>query len=149
MIAYSNETGDGYDDVTVDSSPQIMRLETERGDRSVVPGDPALAFIDMLLEDLGDEWVTKMMYHYRWAYDPNIDKAQQGYDFITHRQIDQRALVGSTEWNTPLIEDSYRRVLAYRQQKTTNSRVRRTLSSSHSSTRRRQLRAQTRRLLPI
>ncbi len=129
VIAYPNATGDGYDDVTVDSSPQIMRLETEHTERSVVPGDPALAFIDMLIEDFGDEWVTKMMYHYRWAYEPDIDKAgkllplgrnlqldsdqaQQGYDFVTQRQIGRRALVGSTEWNTPLIEDSYRRVLA-------------------------------------
>ena len=132
VIAYPNEAGDGYDDVTVDSSPQIMRLEAEHTDRSVVPSDPALAFIDMLLEDFGDEWVTKMMYHYRWAYEPDIDKAgkllplggnlqldsdqaQQGYDFITQRQIGRRALVGSTEWNTPLIEDSYRRVLAIMQ----------------------------------
>ncbi len=129
VIAYPKASGDGYDDVTVDSSPQIMRLETEHTERSVVPGDPALAFIDMLIEDFGDEWVTKMMYHYRWAYDPDIDKAgkllplgrnlqldsdqaQQGYDFVTQRQIGRRALVGSTEWNTPLIEDSYRRVLA-------------------------------------
>ncbi len=132
VIAYPDESGDGYADVTVDSSPQIMRLETEHRDRSVVPTDPALAFIDMLIEDFGDEWVTKMMYHYRWAYAPDIDKAgkllplggnlqldsdqaQQGYDFITKRQIGRRALVGSTEWNTPLIEDSYRRVLAIMQ----------------------------------
>ena len=129
VIAYPDESGDGYFDVTVDSSPQIMRLEAEHADRSVVPSDPALAFIDMLIEDFGDEWVTKMMYHYRWAYEPDIDKAgkllplgsnlqldsdqaQKGYDFITHRQISRRALVGSTDWNTPLIEDSYRRVLA-------------------------------------
>jgi len=129
VIAYPNDDGDGYGDVTVDSSPQIMRLETERHGRSVVPHDPALAFIDLLIEDFGDEWVTKMMYHYRWAYEPDIDKAgkllplgsnlqldsdgaQKGYDFITHRQISRRALVGSTDWNTPLIEDSYRQVLA-------------------------------------
>ena len=129
VIAYPDESGDGYSDVTVDSSPQIMRLEAEHVGRSVVPSDPALAFIDMLIEDFGDEWVTKMMYHYRWAYEPDIDKAgkllplgsnlqldsdqaQRGYDFITQRQIGRRALVGSTEWNTPLIEDSYRRVLA-------------------------------------
>jgi len=132
VIAYPNEAGDGYDDVTVDSSPQIMRLEAEHDGRSVVPSDPALAMIDMLLEDFGDEWVTKAMYHYRWAYEPDIDKAgkllplganlqldsdkaQAGYDFITQRQISRRALVGSTEWNTPMIEDSYRRVLAIMQ----------------------------------
>ncbi len=95
--------------------------------RSVVPSDPALAFIDMLIEDFGDEWVTKMMYHYRWAYDTRHRQSRQAAptrprtcnstptrhrrdtDFITHRQISRRALVGSTDWNTPLIEDSYRR----------------------------------------
>jgi len=128
VIAYPNAAGDGYDDVTVDSSPQIMRLEGEYDGRSVVPTDPALAFIDALIEDFGDEWVTKMMYHYRWAYEADIvkagrllplggdlqmdsDQAQQSYTYITERQISRRALVGSTEWNTPLIEDSYRQVL--------------------------------------
>lgn len=132
VIAYSNTAGDGYGDITVDSSPQIMRLEGEHDSRSVVPTDPALAFIDMLIEDFGDEWVTKMMYHYRWTYDADIakagkllplsgdlqldsDQAQQRADFITRRQISRRALVGSTDWNTPLIEDSYRQVLGIMQ----------------------------------
>ena len=132
VIAYPNEAGDGYGDITVDSSPQIMRLEGEHDSRSVVPTDPALAFIDALIEDFGDEWVTKMMYHYRWAYDPDIakagkllplspdlqldsDQAQQHTDFITQRQISRRALVGSTDWNAPLIEDSYRQVLGIMQ----------------------------------
>jgi len=132
VVAYPNEEGDGYGDITVDSSPQIMRLEAEHADRSVVPTDPALAFIDALIEDFGDEWVTKMMYHYRWTYEADIakagkllplsgdlqldsDQARQRADFITQRQIGRRALVGSTEWNTPLIEDSYRQVLSIMQ----------------------------------
>ncbi len=127
VIAYRNDDGT-YGDVTVDSSPQIMRLEAEHIERSIVPTDPALAFIDALIEDFADEWVTKMMYHFRWAYEPDIDKAgkllpisrnlqigsdeaQQSYDFITRRQIDRRALVGSTEWNAPLIEASFSRLL--------------------------------------
>lgn len=127
VIAYRNDDG-SYGDVTVDSSPQIMRLETEHSGRSIVPTDPALAFVDALIEDFGDEWVTKMMYHYRWAYQADVDKAgkllpisrdlqldsdqaQQSYDFITQRQIGRRALVGSTDWNTPLIEGSYERLL--------------------------------------
>ena len=127
VIAYRNDDG-SYGDITVDSSPQIMRLEAEHSERSIVPPDPALAFIDALIEDYADEWVTKMMYHYRWAYEPDIDKAgkllpisrdlqmgsdqaQQSYDYITQRQIGRRALVGSTEWNTPLIEGSFERLL--------------------------------------
>lgn len=127
VIAYRNDDGT-YGDVTVDSSPQIMRLETEFAERSVVPSDPALAFIDALIEDYADEWVTKIMYHYRWARQADIDKAgkllplsgdlqmtsdtaRQSYDYITQRQIERRPLVGSTEWNTPLIEASYERLL--------------------------------------
>ena len=128
VIAYPNADGSGYGDVTVDSSPQIMRLEGEYEGRSLVPTDPALAFVDALIEDFADEWLTKAMYHYRWAYDADIDKAgkllpisrdlqldsdraQQMYDFVTQRQIGRRALVGSTDWNAPIIEASYRRVL--------------------------------------
>lgn len=126
-IAYPNDDG-SHGEVTVDSSPQIARLETEFSERSLVPTDPALAFIDFLIEDYGDEWVTKMMYHYRWAYEADIDKAgnllpvasdlqmnsdqaQQMYEFITTRQIGRRELVGSTDLNQPIIEDSYERLL--------------------------------------
>ena len=127
VIVYPNADG-SHGEATVDSSPQIMRLEREYDGRSVVPTDPALAFIDGLLEDFGDEWLTKAMYHYRWAYDDDIDKAghllptsrslgmdsdraQQMYDVITQRQIGRRELVGSTDLNAPIIEASYERVL--------------------------------------
>lgn len=122
------KTGSGRGEAMVDSSPQIMRLEAEYSGRSIVPADPALAFIDALIEDFADEWLTKAMYHYRWAYESDIDKAGKilplsqnlqmdateakfGYDWITTRQIGRRALVGSTDANQPIIEDSYRRVL--------------------------------------
>ncbi len=127
MIVYPNDDG-SHGEATVDSSPQIMRLETEVDGRSLVPTDPALAFIDMLIEDYGDEWVTKAMYHYRWTYDDDIakagyllpassglqmssDQAQQMYDFITQRQIGRREFVGSSDINLPVIEGSYERLL--------------------------------------
>jgi glutathione S-transferase len=112
----------------IDSSPQIERLETMFAERSLVPTDPVVAFIDYLIEDYGDEWVTKMMYHYRWYYDDAIDKAakllpldqnlqvsdddwQRMQRYIADRQIGRRALVGSTDANRPIIEDSYGRLL--------------------------------------
>jgi glutathione S-transferase len=127
VIVFPNADG-SHGERMVDSSPQIMRLETEYVDRSIVPTDPALAFLDQLIEDFADEWLTKAMYHYRWAYDADIDKAgkllplsgdlqltqaqaEASYEFITNRQIGRRTLVGSTESNQPLIEGSYRRVL--------------------------------------
>ena len=41
----------GYAEVMVDSSPQITRLEEEFAARSIVPPDPAMAFLDFLLEN--------------------------------------------------------------------------------------------------
>ncbi len=127
-IVYPNDDG-GHGEVTIDSSPQIMRLEREHDGRSIVPTDPALAFIDALVEDYADEWVTKAMYHYRWTYEPDIDRAgrllplsgdlqmdsdtaRQSYEFITQRQIGRREMVGSTDITQPIIEDSYRRLLS-------------------------------------
>ena len=60
---------------TTDSTPMIRRLENEHPDRKVIPDDPALAFINYLLEDFGDEWITKYMFHYRWHCNDDADKA--------------------------------------------------------------------------
>lgn len=127
MLAFPDANGN-YDDVMSDSSPQITRLEGMFRERSLTPTDPALAFIDFLLEDMADEWVTKMMYHYRWTYEPDIEKAgrllpldqnlqldaaqaEMAHDFIIERQVGRRALVGSTDANTPIIEGSFLRLL--------------------------------------
>src|ERR1043166_8053196 len=58
-----------------DSSPLIRRLEAEQEGRSVLPQAPALAFLNSLIEDYADEWLTKAMFHYRWSYAADIDKA--------------------------------------------------------------------------
>jgi glutathione S-transferase len=127
VIAFPDTHGD-YTEAQIDSSPLIARLETMHSARSIVPTDPVVAFVDALIEDYGDEWVTKQMYHYRWFYDDAIAKAgallpldrdqqmsqeqwQQAKEFITRRQIGRRALVGSTEQNRPAIERSYERLL--------------------------------------
>ena len=58
-----------------DSTPIIRRLEEEYNKRSVIPTDSALAFINYLLEDFGDEWCTKYMFHYRWHAKEDADNA--------------------------------------------------------------------------
>ena len=65
---------DGFE-ATSDSTFMIERLEREFEGRSLVPTDGALAFLDYLIEDYGDEWVTKQMFHYRWAIEENVDNA--------------------------------------------------------------------------
>ena len=127
VIAFPDADGN-YTDAQMDSSPLIMRLESMQKERSLVPVDPVVAFLDYLVEDFADEWVTKAMYHYRWYYDEAIDKAkrllpldrdqqipahkwEQAQRFISERQIGRRALVGSTEQNRAPIEESFVRLL--------------------------------------
>ena len=131
VIGFPDAEGN-YTDAQMDSSPLIMRLEGMKAGRSVVPTDPVVAFVDYLLEDYADEWVTKAMYHYRWYYDEAIAKAKQllpldrdqqmpahqwekAQRFISERQISRRALVGSTEQNRAPIEESYVRLLGLMQ----------------------------------
>ncbi len=112
----------------VDSTPIIRRLEGMALGRSVIPGDPALAFIDSLLEDYADEWLTKAMFHYRWAYDADAARAgeilprwgnltggeeqlAQMSAFVRERQVGRLYVVGSNDTTAPTIEQSYRRFL--------------------------------------
>ena len=123
------ERANGELEAVVDSTPIIRRLEGDALERSVIPDDPALAFIDYLLEDYADEWLTKAMFHYRWYYDADIALAGEvlprwrniaGTDeeiapqsqFVRDRQIGRLYVVGSNDITAPVIEDSYRRFLA-------------------------------------
>ena len=94
----------------------------------MIPSDPAAAFIDMLLEDYGDEWLTKAMFHYRWVREADIKRstdvlplwfgyarpddviAEEGRNFA-ERQIGRLHVVGSTAETGPLIEESYERFI--------------------------------------
>ena len=122
------ETDDDGVEAVVDSTPIIRRLEAEVLGRSVVPHDPALAFIDYLLEDYADEWLTKAMFHYRWQYPADIELAGEilprwrdltasaeeiapRSQFVRDRQVGRLYVVGSNEVTLPVIEASYRRFL--------------------------------------
>ena len=111
-----------------DSTPIIRRLEHEQVERRVVPSDPAMAFIDYLIEDFADEWCTKYMFHYRWALDEDADNAgtllpffhktdmpvdtyKQFKPWITNKQVGRLHVVGSNDVTAPLIDASYRRFL--------------------------------------
>ena len=115
-------------EAVVDSTPIIRRLEEEYPGRSVIPDHPVLNFIDYLLEDYGDEWLTKAMFHYRWYYEADIERAGQILPrwrnltatdeeiapmsrFIADRQISRLYVVGSNDTTAPVIEESYLRFL--------------------------------------
>ncbi|MEZ5573205.1 MAG: glutathione S-transferase C-terminal domain-containing protein [Halioglobus sp.] len=123
------ESEDGAVHPACDSSPIIRRLETIYRPRSVIPTDPALAFIDYLIEDFGDEWCTKYMFHYRWYPKSDADNAgtllplgmdicipdelhQTFKQVFTERQVGRLYVVGSNDSTAPIIDASYRRYLA-------------------------------------
>lgn len=110
-----------------DSTPIIRRLEGMYAGRSIRPTDPALALLDALLEDYGDEWLTKAMFHYRWHYADDIARSsavlpayrgrmtdaelKTAGDQFSGRQIPRLRYVGSNETTWGLIEASYTRFL--------------------------------------
>ena len=54
-----------------DSTPIIERFEAQHPDPSIHPDDPTAAFVSALIEEFGDEWGNKWMFHYRWWYEPD------------------------------------------------------------------------------
>ncbi len=128
VLVFPGEGG-AADQAAIDTTPLIRRLEDLYPERVVVPPDPALAFVDALIEDYADEWLTKAMFHYRWHYAADIEKAgailplwsrvdvanenvARFSQVIRDRQIERLWVVGSNETTGPVIEESYRRLLA-------------------------------------
>lgn len=110
---------------TNDSTPFLLSIEDQG--RALLPDDPAARFACLLLEDMGDEWTMKAMFHYRWHYAedaewcanwliydslPNAGREQveTAADGIRQRQISRMALVGCTPQTKPAIEASFARV---------------------------------------
>ena len=127
VLVFPGEGGRA-DEAMIDSTFQIKRLEQMFAARSIIPDDPAIAFLDALLEDYADEWLTKPMFHFRWKYAADIHKAShvlaldrnpimsreilaKTSSYIAERQIERLRVVGSNEVTTPVIEASYRRLL--------------------------------------
>jgi glutathione S-transferase len=103
-------------------------LESLHAGRGVIPDDPALAFVCDLLEDMADEWAVKALFLYRWwdtedqayvsrwaAEEWSVSEAPPGsaeeIDSFRQRQVSRMTILGATEANRPLIEESYRRML--------------------------------------
>lgn len=118
----------GQLEAVTDSTPIIRRLEREITGRSVIPQNAALRFIDELIEDYADEWLTKAMFHYRWYYKADIEKsgnilprwrgitasderAAELNKQFSERQIGRLRFVGSSPQTAAVIESSYLRFL--------------------------------------
>ncbi len=115
-------------EAVTDTTPIIRRLENQLSARRIVPSNPVLAFLNYVLEDYADEWLTRCMFHYRWHHEADANKAgrilplyvrvdqtpemldAQTEDF-KRRQVNRLHLVGSNDTTAPVIEASYVRFL--------------------------------------
>lgn len=112
-----------------DSTPILERFEASHPEPTVTPADPALAFVSALLEEYGDEWGNKWMFHYRWRYQPDVWSTaeriaqqmmgaqgtlavSQARAAVANRMMGRLGFVGSNEKTEPLIEASFARALA-------------------------------------
>jgi glutathione S-transferase len=114
--------------VQSDSTPILTFLDEACPQRLLRPADPALRLLDLLIEDYGDEWLSKCMFHYRWSCGPDTEHASGYLPYTTAmqmapdqgvqaaaafaaRQISRIGVVGSNETTGPVIEASWRRFL--------------------------------------
>jgi hypothetical protein len=94
-------------------------LEDRHEDRSLIPDDPLVAYLSDFIEDFGDEWCAKMMFHYRWYRE--VDRAyssrqvisdntpglrsealKQAARAICDQQVGRMPFIGCTEKNAPV-----------------------------------------------
>jgi glutathione S-transferase len=109
--------------VLQDSTPIIEQVEARFPEPSIHPADPTLGFLSALLEEYGDEWGNKPMFHYRWSYEadqrsagerlargmmPDLDEANLAgaVDMVRSRMVSRLGFVGSSAATREIIEGS-------------------------------------------
>lgn len=107
-----------------DSTPIIDLVEKHHPEPSIHPGEPVTRFISALIEEFGDEWGNKWMFHYRWARE--VDQlssagriarmrapaaGEQEHDAfaaqVRARMVDRVWFVGSNELTASQIENGF------------------------------------------
>jgi glutathione S-transferase len=107
-----------------DSTPIIDAMEKLYPAPSIHPDDGIASFVSALIEEFGDEWGNKWMFHYRWARE--VDQvssagriarmrgpkaAEQEHTAFTEkvraRMVDRVWFVGSNEMTAPQIEAGF------------------------------------------
>jgi glutathione S-transferase len=111
-----------------DSTPIIDAMEKLYPEPSIHPDDAVASFISALIEEFGDEWGNKWMFHYRWARDVDqISSAgriarmrsptaseQEHEAFVSKvraRMVDRVWFVGSNAVTAPQIEAGFLEML--------------------------------------
>lgn len=112
-----------------DSTPILEHLEAHHSAPSLHPSEPDVRFLSELLEEYGDEWGNKLMFHYRWGYPADqerrgkslasglIDGSGLGWlkplllplatRFLIRRMVPRMAFAGANENNAPLLIESF------------------------------------------
>ena len=107
-----------------DSTPIIEAMEKVFPEPSIHPDDTVASFISALIEEFGDEWGNKWMFHYRWARDVDQISAagriarmrgpttgeEQHAAFagqVRARMVDRVWFVGSNPVTAPQIEAGF------------------------------------------
>ncbi len=117
------------DEALQDSTPIMERMDARFPEPSTHPDDPVCAFLSLLLEEFGDEWGNKWMFHLRWAREedrlsaagriaatmapPGDESARLAVrEKVIERMTGRVHFVGSNAITAPLIERSFRDALA-------------------------------------
>lgn len=107
-----------------DSTPIMERAEARFPEPSMHPAEPALAFLSALVEEFGDEWGNKLMFHHRWYADVDqaasaqtlarlslpqgtADQVAERTRMVRERMTGRGHFVGSSDVNAPLITGYY------------------------------------------
>ena len=96
--------------------------------RTIYPPDKVLGFVALLIEDLCDEWLSKIIFHYRFSYDRDRSYAPRWvmddtypsltgteldrcFESFLERQTNRMEIVGCTPENSLLFESGFVRLV--------------------------------------
>lgn len=111
-----------------DSTPIIETIEYRVPEPSIHPPDEGLRFLSELLEEFGDEWGNKWMFHYRWARevdqesgaariaqilvpDASDEERERTAAAIRERMVGRGWVIGSNPETAPIIERSFQNAM--------------------------------------
>ena len=103
-----------------DSTPIMEKLEADFPQPSIHPEDPDLNFLSALIEEYGDEWGNKLMFHHRWfgeadqlatahvlarggMPDASWEEVDKAASSVRERMVSRVHFTGSSPENAPLI----------------------------------------------
>ena len=122
-----------------DSTPLIQSMNKTNHRRSTSISDPALDFLNHLLEDFSDEWLNKIMYYYRFKYNgfrnseflllasnPSMDEKElkEIAEIFRNRQTHKLPqIIGKNDNSGDFLENHYIKIINYVYQEITKRRT--------------------------